>query len=196
MKVGGPNLCEAFFARTWHRDEKGGRTHNVSTVRRDSLAVLIPFHDTYHSVRRKMSLWRHSFSVRSPLPKLMEPPFPITRKEWHISLVWISVILMVLLVSSLLLFTTFWFIWPLIVVVILVAVGSLTGSKKSWQCPSCGAIYKITALQDFLAPHGISKGSQGELLEWKSLKCTSCSKRSKCFPVRTSTSEAPKENDG
>jgi hypothetical protein len=124
----------------------------------------------------------------------MEPPEPVTRRELHRSLAGIAIIVLVLVTSSLLLFTELWFIWPIILMVILLAIGALTVSKKPWQCPSCGTVFKITALQDLFAPHGMSRGSKGELLEWKILKCPACGKRSTCHPVRAGAAEELNEH--
>jgi hypothetical protein len=93
----------------------------------------------------------------------------------------IALIVGVIAVSSLLLVTPFWFVWPVIFVSLLVAIGYFLASKDPYQCPSCKKAFKVTALQDFFAPHGITKSSNGQLYEWKLLKCPECKKREKCF---------------
>ena len=65
----------------------------------------------------------------------------------------------VIALSSLLLVTQYWFVWPAIIVCVLVAVGYFTASKDIYQCPSCKEAFKITKLQDFFALHGITKDS-------------------------------------
>lgn len=64
---------------------------------------------------------------------------------------------------------------------LLVAVGYFMASKDVYQCLSCKEVFKIIKLQDFFAPHGITKTSNGQLYEWKLLKCPGCSKREKCY---------------
>lgn len=95
----------------------------------------------------------------------------------------------VIALSSLLLITIYWFVWPAIIVCLLVAIGYSTASKNLYLCPSCTKAVTITALQDFFAPHGITKASNGQLLEWKLLKCPNCQIRKK-FYVRRSKKEA------
>jgi hypothetical protein len=87
----------------------------------------------------------------------------------------------VISLSSLLLVTQYWFVWPVILVCLLVAIGYFTASKDPYQCPSCKKAFKVTTLQDFFALHGITKGFNGQLYEWKLLKCPECNKREKCY---------------
>jgi hypothetical protein len=109
---------------------------------------------------------------------------PISRRELRTSLLFIALIVGVIAISSLLLVTPYWFVWPVILIGLLLAIGYFTGSKDPYQCPSCKKPFKVTALQDFFAPHGITKGSNGQLYEWKLLKCTECEKREKCLRVK------------
>jgi hypothetical protein len=113
----------------------------------------------------------------------MTTPAPISKKELKTSIAVIGLVIGTISFGSLLLFTPYWFVWPIIVVCTLVAVGYFSASKYNYQCPACKVEFKITALQDFFAPHGISKGPKGELYEWKLLKCPQCGKREKCFRV-------------
>jgi hypothetical protein len=106
---------------------------------------------------------------------------PIPRREIKRSIGYIAVIVSIIAVSSLLLTTQYWFVWPVIIIGLLIAIGYLTTSKDPYQCPSCNKPFRITALQDFLAPHGVSKGENGEIYEWKLLKCHGCNKRQKCY---------------
>jgi fatty-acid desaturase len=106
---------------------------------------------------------------------------PISKRELKTSVALIALIVGALILSSFLLFTQFWFFWPVILVTLLVAVGYFSASKSYYQCPSCDKAFKITALQDFFALHGITKTSDGQLLEWKRLRCPKCNKREKCF---------------
>jgi fatty-acid desaturase len=106
---------------------------------------------------------------------------PIYKNELKTSLLLIALIVGVIALSSLLLFTQYWFVWPAIVACLLIAVGYFTASKDAYQCLSCEKAFKITALQDFFAPHGITKSPNGKLFEWKLLKCPGCSRREKCY---------------
>jgi hypothetical protein len=114
----------------------------------------------------------------------MAKPEPISKRELKISLGVITLIIAVLLLSSLLLFTPYWFVWPIILAGLLVTIGYTTASKNFYGCPSCKKEFKISALQDFFAPHGISRGPKVELYEWKVLKCPDCHNRQKCFRVK------------
>ena len=111
---------------------------------------------------------------------------PISKRELKTSVALIALIVGVITFSSLLLFTQYWFVWPVILVSLLMVVGYFAASKNFYQCPTCDKTFKITALQDFLAPHGITKGPNGKLFEWKLLKCPQCSKRVKCYRVQES----------
>jgi len=108
---------------------------------------------------------------------------PISKRELKTSAAVLALLIGGIIVSSILLVTPYWFLWPIITVCLLVAVGYFSASKYSYQCPNCKKDFKITALQDFFAPHGISRGQKGELYEWKLLKCPSCGNREKCFRV-------------
>jgi len=106
---------------------------------------------------------------------------PISKRELRASVALIALILGITILSSLLLLTQYWFVWPIILASMLIATGHFTASKDFYQCPSCETAFKITALQDFFAPHGIAKGLSGELFEWKLLKCFQCNKSEKCY---------------
>jgi fatty-acid desaturase len=106
---------------------------------------------------------------------------PISKRELKTSLLFIALIVGVIAISSLLLVTQVWFVWPVILVCLLVAIGYFTASKDPYQCPSCKKAFKVTALQDFFALHGITKGSNGQVYEWKLLKCPECNRREKCY---------------
>ena len=111
----------------------------------------------------------------------MSKQVPISKRELKMSLLLIILILGVIALSSLVLATQYWFVWPAIVACLLVAVGYFAASKDTYKCPSCGKAFTITKLQDFFAPHGITKGPNRQLFEWKLLKCPGCNRREKCF---------------
>jgi hypothetical protein len=106
---------------------------------------------------------------------------PISKRELKTSLLFIALIVGVIALSSLLLVTQYWFVWPIILDCLLIAIGYFTASKDPYQCPSCKKVFKITILQDFFALHGITKGSNGQVYEWKLLKWPGCNKREKCY---------------
>jgi hypothetical protein len=89
----------------------------------------------------------------------MSKKAPISKREMKSLLLLISSIVGVIALSSLLLVTQYWFVWPAIIACLLVAVGYFTASKDIFQCSSCKEAFKITKLQDFFAPHGITKTS-------------------------------------
>jgi fatty-acid desaturase len=107
----------------------------------------------------------------------------ISKRELKTSLLLIALMIGIIALSSLLLVTQYWFIWPAIIVCILVTIGYFVASKGSYQCPTCRKSFKITKLEDFFALHGITKTSNGQLYEWKLLRCPGCSKREKCYRV-------------
>jgi hypothetical protein len=118
------------------------------------------------------------------LLSFMSKQAPISKRELKTSLPLIASIVGVFALSSLLLATQYWFVWPVIIACLLVTVGYFTASKDTYQCPSCEKTFKITAKQDFFAPHGITKNSNGQLFEWKLLKCPKCNKREKSFRAK------------
>ena len=105
----------------------------------------------------------------------------ISKHELKQSIAYIAIIVGVIAVSSLLLTTQYWLFWPIIIGAIFVMIALFLGSKSFYQCPCCNKSFKITAIQDFFAPHGITRGENGELNEWKLLKCSGCGKREKCY---------------
>ena len=109
----------------------------------------------------------------------------ISKQELKQSIAYIAIIVGIIAVSSLLLTTQFWFFWPIIVGATFVMIALFFGSKSFYQCPCCNKPFKITALQDFFAPHGLTRGGNGEIYEWKLLKCRGCGKREKCYRVES-----------
>jgi hypothetical protein len=112
---------------------------------------------------------------------------PISKRELRISVAIIISIMAIIMLNSILLLPECWYIWLIVLVCFLVAVGYFAASKEFYQCPSCRKAFKISALQDFFAPHGITRDSNGQLFEWKLLKCPQCKKREKCY--RTNNKE-------
>jgi uncharacterized C2H2 Zn-finger protein len=106
---------------------------------------------------------------------------PISKRELRTSIALITLILGITILSSLLLLTQYWFVWLIVLASMFIVVGYFTASKDFYQCPSCDTTFRITAIQDFFAPHGITKGLDGELFEWKLLKCPQCNLREKCY---------------
>jgi membrane protein YdbS with pleckstrin-like domain len=76
----------------------------------------------------------------------MSKQAPITKRELKTSFLLIVLIVGVIALSSLLLVTQYWFVWPVLIVCILVAVGYFTASKNVYQCSSCKEAFKITKL--------------------------------------------------
>lgn len=124
---------------------------------------------------------RRKNNRRLALVGFMAKQAPIPKAEIKKSAILIALIVGIIALSSLLLLTQFWFVWPALIVGLLIVVGYFSASKNVYQCPSCDNEFKIKALQDFFAPHGLTKGSNGELFEWKQLKCPQCNAREKCY---------------
>ena len=114
---------------------------------------------------------------------VMAKPAPVSKKEIKQSGLIIALLIGAIVISTPLLFTSYWFVWPVIVVCLLLGVGYFSVSKHPYKCSSSHQPFTISALQDFFAPHGISKGSNGEVYEWKLLKCPQCHRREKCYRV-------------
>ena len=117
----------------------------------------------------------------------MAKKVPIPKRELRISVAMIISIAAIIVPISILLLLEYWYIWLIVLVCLLVAVGFFAASKDFYQCPSCRKAFKISALQDFFAPHGITRNSNGQLFDWKLLKCHQCKKREKCY--RTNNKE-------
>jgi hypothetical protein len=107
----------------------------------------------------------------------------ITKSEMRRSLGFILLLVIVLGVSTLLFWTPVWYLWFPIVIIILGIIAYTAASKSHYLCPVCHEQFTITALQDFFAPHGITK-IDGKWVEWKLLKCPKCLTRSKCYPLQ------------
>jgi riboflavin transporter FmnP len=129
-------------------------------------------------------IWAQKVINRLFVLNRMAKPAPISKKELKTSVIIIALIVGAFILSTLVLVTQYWFALPIFVVCLLLAVGYFTASKHLYQCPSCSKKFKITAVQDFFAPHGITKGPNNQLYEWKLLKCAEGSKRGKCYRVQ------------
>ena len=117
----------------------------------------------------------------------MVKPAPVSKKEIKWSILVITLFIGAIVISTPILLTSYWFVWPIIVVCLLVGLGYFSASKHPYQCSLNHEPFTITVLQDFFAPHGVSKDPNGEVYEWKMLKCPGCKKRQKCFRVTCNT---------
>ena len=114
----------------------------------------------------------------------MAEPASIPQKEIKQSLVVIAVIVGLIILSTSVLFTQFWYVWFVLIVCLLLSIGYFAKSKNSYQCSLNHKPFTISATQDFFAPHGIRRSPNGEVYEWKMLKCPECEKRQKCYRVQ------------
>ncbi|OVE79483.1 hypothetical protein BVY01_02430 [bacterium I07] len=90
------------------------------------------------------------------------------------TVLYILLFVVILCVSAILLLPKWWYVWLLIVIVELVLLVGQHNRYYEYSCLDCGGIFEISALTNFISPHGID--SEGG---WKLLKCLQCGNRSK-----------------
>lgn len=96
------------------------------------------------------------------------------RKDWRKTLIFIAVYLAVLGLTGIYLLTSFWYVWMGLAVAGLVLLVAWHAKATAYHCPRCGYEFEISALTDFLSPHGVDHEGG-----WKYLKCPNCSNRSR-----------------
>jgi uncharacterized C2H2 Zn-finger protein len=89
------------------------------------------------------------------------------RKEWFNKTFLVIVFITTLNIFSIFLFSKYWYILILIILVELVLIIIWQAKNSIYCCPRCGRIFEISALEYFLCPSGINA---------KYLKCPECGK--------------------
>jgi DNA-directed RNA polymerase subunit RPC12/RpoP len=94
--------------------------------------------------------------------------------DWYKTLVFIAVYLSVLALTSVYLLISYWYVWLVLVAAGLILLVFWDANATAYHCPKCGYEFEISALADFLSPHGLTKKGG-----WKYLKCPNCHHRSR-----------------
>jgi hypothetical protein len=97
----------------------------------------------------------------------MNPYRPVTSKDWALTLALIGLYLIAMLAAVVLLPGLGFFIAALGGLFLLVIWHNHT---FAYRCKTCDSTFEISALVNFVSPHGISRNGKG----WKLLKCPHC----------------------
>jgi hypothetical protein len=112
---------------------------------------------TYLFVRRKLSRYRKS-----------------KRKDWYKTFVFIALYLAFLALTAIYLLLSYWYVWMVLAAVGLATLVFWHAKATAYRCPICACVFEISALADFLEPHGVTKKGG-----WTYMKCPCCHNRSK-----------------
>lgn len=108
-------------------------------------------------------------------PKYKDPD----RRDWITGIASLVIFVVVITLGSLLLFTDFWYLWPILVVGGVVILVLRQTRNYACRCRDCGYEFEITFLTNLLAPHGVDREGS-----WQWLKCPGCQQRTKVTVVK------------
>lgn len=111
------------------------------------------------------------------MPQISKP----TRRDYLVSILYISLYVLVISAGAFLLLPTRWYLWLVLVILGLVLLVNWHKKSTAYRCPACGHEYTISFLADLAAPHGVDR--QGG---WLLLKCSKCGVRSKTRVLKRS----------
>ena len=80
----------------------------------------------------------------------------------------------------------------LIMLVLMVFLVRAYAMGYRYRCASCGHVFKVPLLVDFLTFSGMGRNRDGTYHTWKSLTCPSCGRRTRAVAVKT----GPEAGDG
>lgn len=92
----------------------------------------------------------------------------VTKKDRFQTALLIFIFITIFVISTVLLFSGYWYYWLLIVIVVLALLAELRVRYFVYRCPRCGKVFGISALDDILGPNAANK---------KYLKCPLCRRR-------------------
>lgn len=92
----------------------------------------------------------------------------VTKKDWFQTALLIFIFTTIFGISTVLLFSGYWYFWLLLVIVVLALLAELHARNFAYCCPRCGKVFGISALEDLLGPNVANK---------KYLKCPLCRRR-------------------
>lgn len=101
------------------------------------------------------------------------------RKDWIIGIASLIIFVFAITLGALLLFTDYWYLWPVLVVGGVVILVLWQTRNYACRCRNCEHEFEISFLTNLFAPHGLDgEGS------WQWLKCPSCEKRTKVKVIK------------
>ena len=103
----------------------------------------------------------------------------IEKEDWVKTFVYIAAFVAVLIVGSVLLLPSYWYLWLILVVGGLFLLVQWHAKNFAYRCPECGHEFEISTFTDFISPQGVSKSGS-----WKYLKCPNCHKRSRAMVIK------------
>ncbi len=92
----------------------------------------------------------------------------VTGKDWGKTAFLLFIFVTVMSLSSIILFSEYWYFWLLIVVGGMTLIVTWHAKNFAYRCPGCGEIFEVSAMEDFFGPNGVNK---------KYLRCPKCGKR-------------------
>ena len=113
--------------------------------------------------------------MKSPAGKYQEP----TRKDWVTGIASLVIFVLVITISALLLFTDYWFLWPVLVLGGIVILVRWHTKQYACRCRNCEAEFEISFFTNLLAPHGVDKEGS-----WQWVRCPNCQKRTKITVIK------------
>lgn len=113
--------------------------------------------------------------MKAPQMKYQDP----NRRDWVTGIASLVIFLVVITLGALLLFTDYWYIWPVLVIGGTVILVLRQTKHYACRCRECGHEFEISFLTNLLAPHGVDRAGS-----WQWLKCPDCQKRTKVAVIR------------
>ena len=113
--------------------------------------------------------------MKPPSNKYQDP----TRKDWIKGIASLVIFVVAITLGSLLLFTDYWYLWPILLVVGVLILVLRQTRQFACRCRTCGHQFDISFLSNLLAPHGVDQGGS-----WQWLKYPSCQKRRKVTVIK------------
>jgi hypothetical protein len=104
------------------------------------------------------------------------------RKDWIRGIASLVIFILVIAFGSLLLFTDYWYVWPILIVGGIVILTRFQTKHYACRCRECGHEFEISFMTNLLAPHGIDKEGS-----WQWLKCPGCKHRTKVTVIKKIT---------
>jgi hypothetical protein len=111
---------------------------------------------------------------------------PTTRRDWLLSVLVITGLVMSLLVG----------VWlfgpPWGVLAMLVVAGAIVfwhARTTAYRCAHCGAEFEISLARDLISPHGVFRAEDGALRGWQLLRCPACRRWSRATVLRVERSD-------
>ena len=102
-----------------------------------------------------------------------------TRKDWISGIASLMIFVVVITVGAALLFTNYWYLWPIIVIGGVVILVLRQTKNYACRCRECGHEFEISFLTNLISPHGVDKKGS-----WQWVKCPECDQRTKVTVIK------------